>query len=58
LAFDVHNEVCIDFDKKRVGLKFGRFFSQTHLVTLVGRDELFFVGGKKKLFLLAKHFQF
>jgi hypothetical protein len=27
--------VLIKFDKKWVGLYFGRFFSQTHLVTLV-----------------------
>jgi hypothetical protein len=27
---------CTEFDKKWVGLNFGRFFSNTHLVTLLG----------------------
>jgi hypothetical protein len=27
------------FWQKRVGLHFGRFFSKTHLVTLVARDD-------------------
>jgi hypothetical protein len=28
--------ICINFEKKLLGKQFGRFFSQTHLVTLPG----------------------
>jgi hypothetical protein len=33
--FFPHTEWCIKFDKTCVGLHFGRFFAQTHLVTLL-----------------------
>jgi hypothetical protein len=31
--------LCIGFDKERIGLQFGRFFPQTHPVTLVSLQE-------------------
>jgi hypothetical protein len=40
---------CISFGKKWIGLTFGRFFSQTHLVTLAGIPPLIFLCGKWRL---------
>jgi hypothetical protein len=52
-------KLCIDCDKQWVGPHFGRFFSLTHLVTLVGTIVFLPYGNRKKSnYNLAQSYDF